>query len=69
MYGKYRDQLGDIARGYYKLFPEKAENLDLDIMETITSPGFSGYYDNLILSRCIEAGYLQKKTVRLSGVR
>lgn len=67
LYGKYRDRLGDIARGYYRMFPEKAENLDPNIMETITSPGFSGYHDNLILSRCIEAGCFAKEDSKVIG--
>lgn len=67
LYGRYRDRLGDIARGYYRMFPEKAENLDSDIVKTITSPSFSGYHDNLVLSRCIEAGCFAKGDNKIIG--
>lgn len=67
LYGKYRDRLGDIARGYYRMFPEKAESLDSDIIMTVTSPGFSGYHNNLVLKRCVDAGLFAKEDSKILG--
>lgn len=67
LYGKHRDRLGDIARGYYRMFPERAENLDFDIMATITTPGFSGYHNNLVLDRCVKAGLFAEEDSKIIG--
>ena len=61
LFGKYRDRLGEIIRGYNRMFPEKVEELDPDIVKTVTAPGFSGYYDHLVLSHCVDAGMFAKE--------
>lgn len=67
LYGKYRDRLGNIARGYYGMFPNKKEELDPDILKTVTSVDFSGYHSNLVLGRCVDAGVFAKEDSRIIG--
>ncbi len=67
LYGRYRDRLGDIARGYYKMFPDKVKKLDSDIVKTVTSPDFSGYHNNLVLGRCIDSGWFAEEDGKVIG--
>lgn len=49
------------------MFPNKAEELDPDILKTITSVDFSGYHSNLVLGRCVDAGVFAKEDSRIIG--
>ncbi len=66
-YGKYRDRLGQILANYYKIFPQKVKKLDLGIMDIITASNYKIYHDNIVLGRCIDAGFFAKEDEEILG--